>query len=390
MDYLSFLDDKPLYYDEIDYTRMPRTWTKIKEKVRLPKIIHLIGTNGKGTTGRFLATALRHAGYRVGHYTSPHILRFNERIWLDGHDADDAALQTAFERVMTWLDAKSAEALSYFEFTTLMAIALFESCDYVVMEAGLGGEHDATAVFEKFLTLVTPIDLDHQAFLGDTIEAIATTKLRAMTENVILGLQPHEEVYAIAQELAQMLGSRVLRCETLPDRDGIMALQKAAARLNLPGYLQNNLLLAAAALTWMGVPFDAESFDAPLFGRMTKIAPNVWLDVGHNLLAARAIAAELGEKKVVLVYNSYGDKAYAEILETLRPNIDSVELIHVDSERAASRGALEQTLQTLQIPYKPFDGIDAHKQYLVFGSFSVAEAFIDYLEEKKGHGSSAK
>jgi dihydrofolate synthase/folylpolyglutamate synthase len=359
---------------------MPRAWARIKDRVRLPKIVHLVGTNGKGTTGRFLASALLHAGYRVGHYTSPHILRFNERLWLNGHDADDAQLQDAFERVMAWLDRDTADALSYFEFTTLMAAALFERCDYIVMEAGLGGEHDATAVFEKHLTLVTPIDIDHQAFLGGTIEAIAATKLRAMGPTVIMGLQPHPQVYDIADEIARERHATLLRCETLLGRDGIMTLQNVAQRTQLPAYLQDNLKLAIAALVWLEIPFDADSFDAPLFGRFSKIAPNVWLDVGHNVLAARALAATLGDRKITLVYNSYGDKDYAAILKALRANIESVELIDVKSERAASRDAVKAALDALQIPYRTFEGIDAQKTYLVFGSFSVAEAFIKYIK----------
>ena len=355
---------------------MPRAWDAIKERVRLPKIIHLVGTNGKGTTGRFLASALLHAGYRVGHYTSPHILRFNERLWFNGRDAGDAELQEAYERVRAWLDPATAEALSYFEFTTLMAAALFEPCDYIVMEAGLGGEYDATAVFEKHLTLVTPIDFDHQAFLGDTIAAIAATKLRAMGPAVILGVQPHAQVYDIAEKIAKERGASLLRCEALLNQDAIMTLQNVAQRLGLPAYLQENLKLAAAALVRLEIPFDADSFDAPLFGRFSKIAPNVWLDVGHNVLAARAIAGALGRKKVTLVYNSYGDKDYAAILKTLRQNIETVELIDVKSERAASQDALKAALEALQIPYRKFEGIDAEKTYLVFGSFSVAEAFI--------------
>ncbi|UFS63036.1 bifunctional folylpolyglutamate synthase/dihydrofolate synthase [Sulfurimonas sp. HSL-3221] len=374
--YAEFLDAKPLYYDKIDLERMPRAWDRVKASVSLPKIIHLVGTNGKGTTGRFLASALLHAGYSIGHYTSPHILRFNERLWLNGSDATDAQLQHAFEKVMGWLDTATADALSYFEFTTLMAAALYEDCDYVVMEAGLGGEFDATAVFPKTLTLVTPIDLDHQAFLGDTVEAIAATKLRAMGPTVILGLQPHEVVYSVATEIAAERGATLLRCERLLDQDAIMALQQTAGCLELPEYLRDNLLLAAAALQVLGVPFDAQSFSAPLFGRLSRIAPNVWLDVGHNVLAARAIASTLGAQKVVLVYNSYGDKDYASILAALRGNIERVELIEVQSERAAARDALVGALEALQIPYGTFEGVQAQKMYLVFGSFSVAEAFI--------------
>lgn len=355
---------------------MPRTWEKIKARVSVPKIIHLVGTNGKGTTGRFLASALWRAGYSVGHYTSPHILRFNERFWLDGGDADDIALQEAFETVMGWLEPSAADALSYFEFTTLMAAALFASCDYIVMEAGLGGEHDATAVFEKQLTLVTPIGLDHQAFLGESVEAIATTKLNAMGPTAILGMQPSPHVYAIASKIAAQKGAQLLRCEEVLSEDGIISVQKVTEKRRLPQYLRDNLMLAAAALTRLGVAFDARRFDAPLFGRLTRVAPNVLLDVGHNVLAAQAIAKALRGRKVTLVYNSYGDKAYEAILGALKANIVRVELIAVKHERLASLVLLQDALERLRIPYGEFRGIDPSQEYLVFGSFSVAEAFL--------------
>jgi len=87
-----FLDEKPLYYEKIDYARMPRIYESIKSHFKIPKIIHLIGTNGKGTTGRFLATALHSLGFSTGHYTSPHILKFNERVWLNGRDVSSEIL----------------------------------------------------------------------------------------------------------------------------------------------------------------------------------------------------------------------------------------------------------------------------------------------------------
>lgn len=380
MHYLDFLDSKPLYYDKIDYTRMPRAWTMVRSRLKLPPVIHIIGTNGKGTTGRFLAGALKHAGYRTGHYTSPHILRFNERIWIDGADASDETLQSAFETVRSWLTPEMADALSYFEFTTLMAVAAFEGCDYAVVEAGLGGEHDATAVFPRCLTLVTPIGFDHQAFLGDTIESIAGTKLRAMASEVIIGGQPYEEVYGIAQWIADEKKSKIRYPETLIGENAIITLRKSADTLGLPGYLRQNLMLAAAALEVLGVRYDERSFGTPLFGRLSRVAPNVWLDVGHNVLAAEAITDALRAEKVVLVYNSYGDKDYKAILCALSPVVEEVRLIPVQSERIAAHEALIRALESMKIPYAPYTGIDPKRRYLVFGSFSVAEAFLKTME----------
>ena len=93
----AFLETKPLFYDEIDYARMPKAYHSIATHFKLPKIIHVVGTNGKGTTGRFLAYMLRANGLHVGHYTSPHILHFNERIWLDDVNVDDEILDQGFD-----------------------------------------------------------------------------------------------------------------------------------------------------------------------------------------------------------------------------------------------------------------------------------------------------
>ena len=170
MNLKKYLEEKPLYYEKIDYSRMPRIYDKIKSYLAIPKIVHIIGTNGKGTTGRFLADALFSMGFNTGHYTSPHILEFNERIWINGADAADEELEYAHVRLQKLLTKVDADSLSYFEYTTLLAILVFKECEFVVIEAGLGGEYDATAVFPKIATLVTPISYDHEAFLGSTIK----------------------------------------------------------------------------------------------------------------------------------------------------------------------------------------------------------------------------
>ncbi len=168
----------------------------------IPKIIHIVGTNGKGSTGRFLATALIRSGKKTGHYTSPHIVRFNERIWINGTEIADDHLEAAHQKLLALLTSECADSLSYFEYTTLLAMMAFEECEYVVLEAGLGGEFDATNVFDKVLSIFTPIDFDHSAFLGNTIESIAGTKLRSMQTVALMGKQPHIETKIIARQIA--------------------------------------------------------------------------------------------------------------------------------------------------------------------------------------------
>jgi dihydrofolate synthase/folylpolyglutamate synthase len=372
-----FLNAKPLYYDEIDYDRMPRTYAAIKDQLPLPEIIHIVGTNGKGTTGRFIANALYRSGCTVGHYTSPHILHFNERIWLNGENAGDAVLEEAHTALFALLGTERADALSYFEYTTLLAMAVYRGCDWVVLEAGLGGEHDATNVFEKRLSVFTPIDRDHQDFLGDDIESIAGTKLRSMGPEALIGLQPHPSVYTLYDKIASNRKARHHRADAvLTDADRRAAREIAGAQ-KMPHYLEENLLLAMAALRVLGTACHAEWFrDAPLFGRLSRISENVIVDVGHNRLAAEAICDTIAPKQVVLVYNSYKDKDYRAILQSLKPVLKRVEIIEVEAGRIAERRLLEAALDAEAIPYTSFDTVDPGESYLVFGSFSVVERFM--------------
>lgn len=378
-----YLNAKPLYYDEIDYTRMPRVYARIRNYFKNSNVIHLIGTNGKGTTGRFLATALYAKGYSVGHYTSPHIFEFNERIWLNGHNVSNDILEEAHQTLQTILKQEESDSLSYFEYTTLLAMYIFQSCDYIVLEAGLGGEYDATAVFEKLLTLVTPIDRDHEAFLGDTIEKIAQTKLNAIKNRAILAMQPNSEVYRVAQELAQQKSLKIQRVEELLEEFDYKKIKTIAANLSLAPYLIENLKLSVSALKLLGIEHKESDFNnSRLFGRMSTLSENIILDVGHNVLAAKSLYSALKGNKYILIYSSYKDKNYKAILDTLKPIIQHVELISVDDERIEEDTLLSQTLEALDIEYTKFHALSESESYLVFGSFKVAEAFLKYYYEK--------
>ncbi|WP_246032269.1 bifunctional folylpolyglutamate synthase/dihydrofolate synthase [Sulfurimonas crateris] len=377
-----YLDLKPLYYEKIDYERMPRVYEKVKAALPTPKIVHIIGTNGKGTTGRFLADALFSIGYSTGHYTSPHILEFNERIYMDGKNASDSELQEAHQELQEILRKDYATSLSYFEYTTLLAMLVFRKCDYVVMEAGLGGEHDATAVFPKTLTLVTPIAYDHEAFLGSNIKEIATTKLNAVQKSAILGVQKYEEVYRAAERLAAEKLLNIYRVDEILDESDRKIRDEVAKRYSLAPYLIQNLSLSIAALKFLGLDYSAENFSCEqLFGRLTKIAKNITIDVGHNVLAAQSIADALKGEKVVLVYNSYRDKNYQEILKVLKPILLHVEIIAINDQRAASIEDIKTVLTNIGVKYKQFKAIKSEFNYLVFGSFSVVETFLrEYYE----------
>ena len=378
-----FLEQKPLYYKEIDYDRFPNIWDKYKEHFTLPKIIHVIGTNGKGSTGRFLAHYLHKIDLKVGHYSSPHILTFNERIWLNGKNADDATLQKHHEKLQSLIDEEDLKAMSYFEYTTLLAVSVFEGVEYIVMEAGLGGEYDATAVFPKDLTIVTPIGMDHESFLGTTLERIAKTKLNAIHKFALLGKQ-QKSVYKIAKEFSRKKGIEFFRYGFFYSKEELARARRTIRIIGLPAFFLENLLLGLAAVKFFGYEIKWRLMeDVRLLGRMQKVAPNITLDVGHNPLAAEAIVQSMKKQKVILVYNSYEDKDYKQILEILQPIIKKVEILPIYNQRIENQKQLEETIASLGLEYGEFDAIKENEHYLVFGSFAVAEEFLKHYVPTK-------
>ena len=372
-----FLDAKPLYYDEIDYTRMSRVYQKIKDHFVPTKIIHLVGTNGKGTTGRFLASSLHSMGYTVGHYTSPHILKFNERIWLNGSDVIDEVLEFHHDILQKILDDKDSESLSYFEYTTILAMLIFNTSDYIVLEAGLGGENDATAVFNKDLTLVTPIDYDHESFLGSDIKCIAQTKLNAIQNNAVIAHQIHDEVIAVANSISKKEEINIQKIDDLLNDNDKENISKIQEKLSLAPYLTQNLSHAIAAINFFNLNYELDDFtEAKLFGRLSKVKENIIVDVGHNTLAAKVILDALSPNKYILVYNSYQDKNYKKILSILKPLIIEVQIIEIQNQRVESLNLMQETLKKLDISYSIFEEVEDDKNYLVFGSFVVVEEFM--------------
>ena len=367
-----FLSQKPLFYNEIDYDRMPDCWNSIKNGFKKPKkIIHIIGTNGKGSTGRFLATYLKNMGFRVGHYSSPHIQKFNERIWLNGRDVNDEELEKAHKFLQNSISKKYLQSLSYFEYTTLLAMRCFDGFDYVVLEAGLGGEKDATSVFDRDLTLVTPIDFDHQSFLGNSIKEIATTKLNSIKNRAIIGKQLHNEVYELTE--------RYPFYRDYFDNYEIKEIREFVKKHGFASYLEDNLILALSCIVDEELEFNLKylkGIKKQLKGRLEKIDDNIFIDVGHNPLAARVIVKEFKNRKIDLVYNTYEDKNYREILTILKPIIDKLFIIDVQNSRIADIDEVIAVAKELGIEVEKYEKV-RDKTTLVFGSFSVIEKFLN-------------
>ncbi|MDD2895265.1 MAG: Mur ligase family protein [Aliarcobacter sp.] len=372
-----FLKYKTLYYDKIDFTVVKSSWEKLSKKIKLPFVIHIVGTNGKGSTGRFLAHYLHKKEFKVLHYSSPHIMKFNERIWINGFDVSDEALETAHKFLQDLFEIELLEKLTYFEYTTLLAFYLSKDFDYLVLEAGLGGEFDATNVVENNLSLITTIGLDHQSFLGNTVEEIAATKMRSSDNKMLIGYQVFDEVVKTTYKVKeQILEQRNRNIEIIEVKE----FDKYSINDKFASYLKRNLHLVITCLQELKIPIDTKLFDdVKLFGRCQKIASNITIDVGHNPLAATVIAKEFENKKVTLIYNSYADKDYTEVLRILKPIIKKLIIIELDDKRVVKKEELLKVIKQLNITNEETIKIEENEEYLIFGSFLVVEKFLSFI-----------
>ncbi|MDR2790711.1 MAG: bifunctional folylpolyglutamate synthase/dihydrofolate synthase [Campylobacteraceae bacterium] len=377
---LKYLEKKPPYYDHIDYERMPRIFRAVSHNFHLPKTVHVVGTNGKGSTGRFLAQILESAGLKVGHYTSPHILEFNERFYKDGAHMGYDELDALHERLLAILGIYESE-LSYFEYATLLAFLAYEECDYMILESGVGGEFDATNAAPKELSIVTPISFDHQDLLGKTIKEIAFTKLQSVNNKAVAAPQEFDEAVEIIKQREAILRLEFIYVKKDEYNSGV---EKYAALHALPPFLKENLFTALHAAAALGVEADLSKIKKlNLNGRFQKIAANITIDVGHNISAAKAAAEIFKGKKVVLIYNSYKDKDYKAVLNILSPIIKRVEIIDIQNPyRQSAEKEIKAALLDMGAEVKDFSRIDKNEEYFIFGSFGVAEAFLRYFYEK--------
>ena len=373
----NFLKNKPLFYKEIDRARMPNAFKFVQGAFKIPKIIHVVGTNGKGSTGRFLAQMLAR-DHSVGHYTSPHIFEFRERFWINGAVASADALETAHERLIKILPPEVARSLSYFEYATLLCAVLFERCDFFVCEAGVGGEFDATNVFDKRLSLFTPIGFDHTALLGDTLEQIATTKFNAMTDVALINDEMSELCAGIARRIAAKKGATLKFASQNLSSDDKNEIKIYAEKFGLPEFLRSNLTLSSSAFKELGFSLNLANLGAlSLSGRCEKIAPNVTIDVGHNEMAAQALVKRFAGKKLNLIFNAFADKDIKAVLKAIKPIVKKTYIIEYETPgRELATAQVKEALRQLDMEFEGFADVRADEEYLAFGSFYLVEAFL--------------
>jgi dihydrofolate synthase / folylpolyglutamate synthase len=379
------------------------------------KVITVGGTNGKGSTCAMLESILRAAGYRVGLYTSPHLIHFNERARIDGEAVSDAELIEQFEAVEA---ARGATQLTYFEFTTLAILRLFQQrpLDVAILEVGLGGRLDAVNLIDADCAIVTAIDIDHAQYLGDTRDRIAWEKAhiyRAARAAICSDPSPPASLAAYAGDLGADLwlhgrdfnysgdrnqwawGGRTQR------RTGLAypALRGANQLLNASG------VLAALEALKLSLPVSQHAVrqglaQVTLAGRFQVLPgrPVVVLDVAHNPHAAAHLAHNLDSMgffpQTWAVFGMMRDKDIAAVVRHLKKRIDHWMLCDLPAPRGASAEALqgflneegvvadaEHSVQSFASPARAFEAARSQAQegdrIIVFGSFvTVADTLV--------------
>ncbi|TAK44114.1 MAG: bifunctional tetrahydrofolate synthase/dihydrofolate synthase [Betaproteobacteria bacterium] len=378
------------------------------------------GTNGKGSTTAMLESILRAAGYRVGMYTSPHLLRYGERVRIDGREADAAALCEAFAAVE---QAREAVPLTYFEFGTLAAAWLFarERLDVVVLEVGLGGRLDAVNVFDADCAVLTSVALDHVDYLGDSREAIGREKagiFRPGKPAVVA--DPDPPAGALAE--ARRIGARLLLLgkdfgyvdegSTQWSYWGPAGRRSGLAHPALRGAIQlRNACGALAALDALRATLAVGMQDirrglanVTLAGRFQLIPgrPQIVLDVAHNPEAAAVLAQNLAASgyapQTIAVFAMLRDKDIAGVARALAPRITRWHVAGLGGARGASAETVALALAAagvtapVQRHANPAAALAAARseagendKIVVFGSFlTVAEAIATL--DRRSHG----
>lgn len=379
-------------------------------------IITVAGTNGKGSTCAMLEQVYKQAGYQVGCYTSPHLLRYNERVRLNCVEVSDEALCAAFAAVeAARTNGDSEIMLTYFEVGTLAAMWHFiqSKLDVVILEIGLGGRLDAVNAFEPNCAIVTNVDLDHQDFLGDTREKIGFEKAGVYRQNIpaICGdanppaslVQYAREIHADFKRSHQDFGyllsnsewqyldnGKVLHTLPLPALQGAYQLANAACVVAAVESLQVNLPVTSASIA------NAMRL-VQLAGRFQTVRKSPWvvLDVAHNPHAAKALAenlkntrtlnAEARQGKTFAVFAMLADKDISGVIEAVKDEIDTWYVASIDHTRGATAVDLVLTIKAIAPKARiiSFDSADDAYQQACIDIEVCKDAYKDLGENDK-------
>lgn len=376
-------------------------------------VITVAGTNGKGTTIKTLESIYLAAGYRVGTYISPHLLEFNERIAINAGAVTDAQLVAAFAVVE---EARGERPLSFFEFTTLAALYLFQQADLdvLLLEVGLGGRLDAVNIVDPTMAVVTSIALDHQQWLGNDRESIGREKAGIFRKNkpavcadpnppqtllqhaYQLGVPLHclnrEFTYQVHEQTWTWCGGKV-SYDALPLKH--LRYENLAGAIQVIELMQSQLPVSAQNITQglsqLSLPARYE-YDA---------ASQCWFDVAHNPQATAWLAEQLQRDKptaarTYAVVGMLGDKAVAETLSPMWSVVDEWAIVQLNTPRGSSHQQIAETCAQQGVDYQAFAdvalamqamlkrvGRSADDRIIVFGSFYAIADAKRYLQEEQ-------
>lgn len=366
-------------------------------------VIMVAGTNGKGSTIATLEACYLAQGYNTGVYTSPHLVTFNERIRIKGQPVNDQQLIQAFVTVAAHLQGIS---LSFFEFTTLAGLLIFaqEALDILILEIGLGGRLDAVNIIDADVALITTIDFDHQAFLGNTLEAIGAEKagiIRANKPVVIMEQQIPESILQVAKQLQAPLFrlGHEFQMQMQPQDWTWQTSQQSLSVLPYQSFATSNMAAALMAIELLQARLPVSSMaisqglaNIKILGRcqILRHDPCILLDVAHNPQGARYLRDFIQRHKVeghcYAIFSALADKDITAMVQPLADLIDAWFIAPIQHQRAAQVNTIAQIVQTVtQQPCQVSEGIQQAYQELlakvteddmivVYGSFyTVAE-----------------
>ncbi len=321
--------------------------------------IHVAGTNGKGAVCAMIEACLRSGGLRACRYTSPHLVRINERFFVDGKPVDDATLERAADKVFH-ADSDTNSQLTFFEALTAVAFIAFSEakCDYAVLETGLGGRLDATNICSPEICVITKIGLDHCDWLGDTVEKIAAEKAGIIKKGVPIVLGKNEPaVIAVVKARASEVGAPFFYAPDMADESEIpdgFSLEGAFNR--------ENAVTALAALKVLKKGSRDGLSNVVWPGRFQRVGRFI-IDGAHNPPAARALAAALSKyapfagSVPTLVAGFCGDKDVDETLRILAPLVGKGIAVRTNNPRSLAPEELARKMESAGIPAISCDSI---------------------------------
>ena len=322
------------------------------------KTIHIAGSNGKGSTSSFIASILMEAGYKVGLYTSPHFVRYNERIKSDGKMIDDGYVAEFIDSLVNYIDRHKP---TFFEITTALAFKYFceQKVDYAVIETGLGGRLDATNVLNPLASVITSISLEHTQHLGDTIEKIAFEKAGIIKPGAsVLTGNLTEEAVEVIENISNRYGCKYFKLpdftSSLHERIVVDLSAKSFSIYTTPlrgDYQKYNAALAIKTVSEVLQITDGLALargiqnvvkNTGIQGRYEIIndLPVIIMDSAHNPESLQSFIAEFAKEKskyseTALLFGAMKDKAIPEMFGILKEHFDKIYITKVDNERAA-------------------------------------------------------